>query len=375
MRQISLQIYKESKQYLGLLEIIIKNQCMNKDEFLLSHKISPTSFRRARSSEQKVGVEIISKLAKIFDYRIYTEEEIDQIELLVNQIYNEAYFKIYDNFDFFYEKIEFELNNKSILFPILNLFKLFLLLNEHKQRKDTLKENQGLFNELQKYESFFNQDIREIYEIVKILFLKDIPDEYMQKEYQNGLIYYSLASKFNFNKDYIASLYFADKARRIFLQEDNFLRIYFLNLIFMHNYNSVGNYKKSYELASNQLLSMRSLGLSSFIQSTTELHLIIAHLGLKNYEKVIELLFNKETYQSTEIYSLLIAEFMIDKKKYQELYTSTLRENENREEDSYIIRTLNSFLLKKDKNNLMKLEKSNMREMLVKILKKNFFKE
>ena len=156
MHQISLQIYKESKQYLGLLEIIMKNQGLNKDEFLLSHKISPTSFRRARSSEQRVGVEIIEKLAEIFDYRICTEEKIYQIEILVNQIYNEVYFKIYDNFDFFYEKIENELNNKSVLFPILNLFKLFLLLNENKQRKDILTENQELFNDLQKYVPFYN---------------------------------------------------------------------------------------------------------------------------------------------------------------------------------------------------------------------------
>lgn len=375
MHQISLQVYKESKQYLGLLEIIMKNQGLNKDEFLLSHKISPTSFRRARSSEQRVGVEIIEKLAEIFDYRLCTEEEICQIEILVNQIYNEVYFKIYDNFDFFYEKIENELNNKSILFPILNLFKLFLLLNENKQRKDILTENQELFNDLQKYVPFYNQDLKEVYEIVKIQFLKDIPSEYMQKEYQNGLIYFSLASKYNFNKDFIASLYFADKARKIFLQEDNFLRIFFLNLIFMHNYNSLGNYKKSYELASNQLLSIKSFGISSFIQSTTKLHLIIAYLGLRNYEKVIELLSNKEVYQSTEVYSLLIAEFVVDKKGYQKLYTSALRDNQNREGDLYIIQTLNSFLQKRDKNNLLKLEKSNMREMLVKILKKNFFEE
>ncbi len=375
MHQISLQIYKESKQYLGLLEIIMKNQGLNKDEFLLSHKISPTSFRRARSSEQRVGVEIIEKLAEIFDYRICTEEKIYQIEILVNQIYNEVYFKIYDNFDFFYEKIENELNNKSVLFPILNLFKLFLLLNENKQRKDILTENQELFNDLQKYVPFYNHDLKEVYEIVKIQFLKDIPDEYMQKEYQNGLIYFSLASKYNFNKDFIASLYFADKARKIFLKEDNFLRIFFLNLIFMHNYNSLGNYKKSYDLASNQLLSIKSFGISNFIQSTTKLHLIIAYLGLRNYEKVIELLSNKEVYQSTEVYSLLIAKFMVDKKGYQGLYTSALRDNQNREGDLYIIQTLNSFLLKRDKNNLMKLEKSNMREMLVKILKKNFFEE
>lgn len=375
MHQISLQVYKESKQYLGLLEIIMKNQGLNKDEFLLSHKISPTSFRRARSSEQRVGVEIIEKLAKIFDYKVYTEEEIDQIELLVNQIYNEAYFKIYDNFNFFYEKIEYELNNKSILFPILNLLKLFLLLNEHKQRKDILKENQELFNDLQKYVPFYNQDLKEIYEIVKIQFFKDIPDEYMQKEYQNGLIYYSLTSKYNYNRNYIASLYFADKARKIFLKEDNFLRIFFLNLISLHNYNSLGNYKKSYELANNQLYSLKSLGISSFIQSTTELHLVIAHLGLKNYEKVIELLSNKEVYQSTEGYCLLIAKSVVDKKGYQELYSSTLQDNQNREEDLYIVKTLNLFLLKKDKNNLMKLEKSSMREMLVKILKKNFFEE
>ncbi len=65
---------------------------------------------------------------------------------------------------------------------------------------------------------------------------------------------------------------------------------------------------------------------------------------------------------------------MADKKEYEKLYTSTLNNTQNREEDLYIIQTLNSFLQKRDKNNLMKLEKSSMRDMLVKILKKIFLK-
>ena len=374
MQRISLFPYKESKQYLSLFEKIIKNQGLNKDEFLLSQGISPTSFRRARSSEQKVGLEIIEKLSKIYDYKIPTSTDVEKAEALFNQIYNEVYFKIYDNFELFKEKLEEELNKKSLLYPLINLFKIFLSLNENKQRNDILKNNRDLFYELKKYETFFTEDIMKVYDVVKIQFVNDIPEEYLQNEYTNALINYSLASKSNLKKDYISSLYFADKTRKICLEENNYLRLFHLNLIFMHNYNSLGNYEKCYELASNQLLSLKSLQVTNFVFSTTELHLVTACLGLKYYKEVIEILSSKEVYQSTEIYALLIAKFMVNQNEYQELYTKTIQNNQNREEDLYIIQTLNTFLHKNDKNSLMKLEKTKMRESLLKILKRNFFK-
>ena len=85
--------------YFYLFDAIIKNKNLNKDEFLISIGISPTSYRRARKSEQAIGHEIIKILADYFNYRLLTHDELSNMEILFTNIYNDMYYKCFDNYD------------------------------------------------------------------------------------------------------------------------------------------------------------------------------------------------------------------------------------------------------------------------------------
>lgn len=75
MKDIKLSEYQNTSIYFYLFDAIIKNKNLNKDEFLISIGISPTSYRRARKSEQAIGHEIIKILADYFNYRLLTHDE------------------------------------------------------------------------------------------------------------------------------------------------------------------------------------------------------------------------------------------------------------------------------------------------------------
>ena len=55
MFSINLNDYKKTKIYLQLFDVILKDLPINKEEFLLEHDITPSSYRLARKVEQNVG--------------------------------------------------------------------------------------------------------------------------------------------------------------------------------------------------------------------------------------------------------------------------------------------------------------------------------
>ena len=68
MKDIKLSEYQNTSIYFHLFDVVIKNKNLNKDEFLISIGISPSSYRRARKSEQAIGKEIVKILADYFNY-------------------------------------------------------------------------------------------------------------------------------------------------------------------------------------------------------------------------------------------------------------------------------------------------------------------
>lgn len=375
MKRISLDAYRGSSIYLYLFEAVMKKQGLNKDDFLIDHGISPSSYRRARNSEQNIGIEIMTNLASYFQFKLLSSKEIDEMEELFNQMYNEAYYKVYDNFEYFFKRIQEELDNKSILFPILNLFKIFLNHNELKLISVTVEGNEELFEDLKRYKKFLTKDLEPIYEIVHIQYMKDIPEEYATKEFDNGLIYYSLSSSYSFKKEYIKSLYYAEKVRNIFLKENNFARMHHFNNNMMSNYNALNDFEKCYELAHSQILSLKALDRRNKEYEITIRHLVVACLGLGKYQEALNLLGERGKYTSTEIYSLLIAAYYGDKERYEKTYESiipSLKQNKDNADDVVVIEALNSLLRKKDKESLSILEKCNLNYNLFNIFKKIF---
>ena len=54
MLKIKFDEYKENKQYLLLFDVLIKKEHNNKDLFLEDIDITPSSYRRAKSTEQNI---------------------------------------------------------------------------------------------------------------------------------------------------------------------------------------------------------------------------------------------------------------------------------------------------------------------------------
>lgn len=129
MKHFNFDLYKESKQYFQLFDVYIKQFEKNKENVFNKLNINNSSYRRARDNEQTVGREIIKKLSDNYDLKIPSDAFIDKLEKVTTRIYNNLYYKVYDTFDDDSNFIDESLTDKTLMFPVLNLLKLFLIIN------------------------------------------------------------------------------------------------------------------------------------------------------------------------------------------------------------------------------------------------------
>ena len=80
MINFDFSIYKNNKQYFLFYDVILKNEPTNKDAFLESLGIIPSSYRRSRMAEQKVGIKIIDTLNLHYNLQQPTDEFLDELE-------------------------------------------------------------------------------------------------------------------------------------------------------------------------------------------------------------------------------------------------------------------------------------------------------
>ena len=78
MKKIDLKEYKDFKQYFGFYDVIIKRVSSNKDVFLESLYLSPSSYRRAKNTGNKIGKQILNDLCKHFNYKMMEEHQIGE---------------------------------------------------------------------------------------------------------------------------------------------------------------------------------------------------------------------------------------------------------------------------------------------------------
>ena len=99
-------------------DVLLKEQPITKEAFLIEHNITPSSYRRARLQEVNIGTKIIQKLSDILGFKYLKENEIKLIEKRLNDIHNKVYFKIYDTFDEDLDYIDNYIEQKTLLFPV-----------------------------------------------------------------------------------------------------------------------------------------------------------------------------------------------------------------------------------------------------------------
>ena len=125
------------------------------------------------------------------------------------------YYKIYSTYEDDLKRVDELLEEKYLIFPILDLLKIFLKMSSNRSI-DTLKEeNMELYLEVKKYEPFFNGSLYEIYELVYLAFEANVTEGKWIKKYNNASAYYILASRSYTQGNYIESLFFATKSKEM----------------------------------------------------------------------------------------------------------------------------------------------------------------
>ncbi len=368
MKKFKINGYKDYKQYFLLLDVLIKSESSNIELFLEENNISPSSYRRAKKDGNKIGAIILTKLAKYFGYNLCSKSLIDEIETRINIIYFDIYYKEYENYENHYKWLEEMINKRYIIFPIFKLFKLLMILNDKTNPSKVQDNYRELYNEIKEYRNFYGKEFEEIIEIFDVSFKEELDDYYLSNDYINELTYHTLASRCTVMGRYLESIYFCNKVKEKYFYDENYKRIYFINLILIANYNYLFKFEKSNQLAKKQLLTLSSTKNNELEYKLTQGIYIITCLGIKEYNEVINLLKTKDRLTLTELVSLLIAYYKIDIKRYKELFEDCLLTNEN--SDIYRCLVILDDILHNNKKRIYELDQFNINKCIIEILKK-----
>lgn len=349
MFKIDLAVYYTSKQYFILYDILFKELAINKEPFLISKKINPSSYRRARTKEQQIGSKINTSLAKMFDYKELDVIQLGQIEKRLNQIFFNIYYKIYDTYEDDQKFIKMLIKDQYLIFPILKLFDLLMILHQPNNEQIIISTLKPEFEELRKYLPFFTYELQEIFDLISIFFERGIVKGLKSKNYNQGLFYYEIAVKLLDDNEYLESLYYANLCQEALLKDGNYKRLIYLNSIIMSNYLEINNYSACLELGTHQLLTLKSfnfLGYDLGYEYHKTIHFIaISALALEKYDQVIDVLTASEILSIIDKIILMIAYYHSNLDNYHNFFNYTV--NNCREHLLFI--NLDSYLTSKDK--------------------------
>lgn len=370
MKQIDLFEYKGFQRYFIFFDIVIKKDYSNKELFLESLNIAPSSYRRAKKFGNMIGEKILIKLCHKFHYQMINENLITDFAQRLNKIYFNIYYKKYDLYDEDMAWLNEMLTKNYLFYPVLLMFKLLMALNSKDSPRDLIKQNEDIYAEIMQFEPFFNDDLKYIYEIIQVAFIENVATNPNVFNYKNELSYYTLSSKLLLAAKYIESLYFSEKAKERFLQEENYKRVYYINLNIMANFNYLKRYNDCYNLAQKQLITLEAQNLCFFEYNNTRKHFVIACLGLGKYKEIIDILDDINSLNMTELCSLCISYYKTNKNEYNNFFNGLINNNVHSREDIYYFENLNRFILKKDKEALEVIKASKIAKSLCPIIEK-----
>ena len=224
MNNFNLEIYRTTRQYIKFFDVYIKQFEKNKETVFSQVGINNSSYRRARDNEQNVGKEIVEVLSKFYSLYVPNNTDIGDLEKLITRVYYNIYYKIDGTLDNDLNDVNKELERKSILFPIHNLLKLFIIVNTNYSPKVVFEENIDLYLDIKKYTSFFTNELLEIFEILSLFFEDEYNSGAWATTYNNPMSYQILASKYFSQGKYIEAIFFSSRAKEILINDQNFSR-------------------------------------------------------------------------------------------------------------------------------------------------------
>ena len=329
MFKINLQEYKETKIYFQLFDVLLKKLDVKKELYLIDNGVTPSSYRLARKQEQNIGKIIIKTLCDKLNYKVPTELQIIEMEDKFNKIYFDMYYKINDDYDKYLKYLDDLLSENYIIFPLIKMMKLFLIANSFRDAGALIKENRDILNEIGLYQSFYNESMYEIFDILNTSFNDININDYIMKKYENGLFYFGIASKCLSQLKYIECLHFANKCKEILLAENNYSRLMYINLKIMGCYTHFRRFEECYNLSKTQLYALNSFDYPSpseqnyrivgYLVISTVKHYVVSCVCLKKYNEIIKTIEKLKMIHTTELITFLIALYHTDINKYEEI--------------------------------------------------------
>ena len=370
MKYLNISDYKKTMYQIPIFDVLIKEGVENKDAFLESKKIAPTSYRRAKTKEQNIGEEIVKKLAKHFKLKLITDDIVDKLEKLLNEIYLDINFRVSTKHNIYLEQLDKLLDEDYIISPIIELIKLFVVTFSENDIPVILTEHIEDFNYVSDYKDMFNEDLLIIYNMLKLAYSKTFTKEMLAKDYNSGICYSIIAINHNIHKKYYESLFFAEKAKKVYLNENNFKRAIYINFTLLNNLASTANYDQYYSLAREQMLIVRSFDFGEVEYNASYKHLVTSSISAKKYEETIELLKLKKGLTPTEICCYTIAQYyLLSKEEFNNWCDKNIFYEGNSLKIKDCISHLITFLKNPQKQKVTPLEDYNLMPALLDILK------
>lgn len=354
MKKFDLSIYKSSQPYFDLLDTYIKEQGIRKEAFLLEVGVTPSSYRKCRKGELNIGFEIVEKISNHFLLKVPDDIFLDKLEKFINKIYKDIYYKNFKSYKQDLEFIEELLNENYVIFPLFKLLKIFMIAASNDDIFKIQKNNKELYEEVAKYELFFNHGLYELFEIVYLVFTDSISSNHWIKNYKNGMSYFVLSTRSYLDGRYIESIFYGDKCKKMLFEDGNVNRLFYLNNTIMSSLIYVENYEECADMAFRQLASLESINFQEKFQFTmSKKFRILALLGEKKYDLIKEENINNFDMTLTELVCMIIAMYLKnnkDKKYFEyEKYYEELEVDTLPEEYSVPIKLIDQMLKNKSK--------------------------
>lgn len=373
MIKIDILEYKDNKYYYTLFDILLKNLPITKDSFFKSLDINPSTYRKCRKGELKIGKQILNKLANYYEYKIPSDDLIDELNQNLNRIYDYMYYKIDKTFNDDLNYLDNLIKENYLIFPILKLFKLLLLVSQNLDYNIIKNEYAKLYKECAGYKKFYNESLLYVYNLISYIFFEEIPSDILTKEYIDGALYYGISSRCLIEGKYIECLYFTDKAEEYLYKDGNINRLLLLNNNKMISHLNMSNYKECIILAKRQFLILKSIDTpnKNVLQKQTERNFTCALLGLKEYRQVIEYYDTEVNFYLTDFLTLLIAKYYDNVNDYKMYFNDIKSEQENDVLNLFdCMDLLDEYLNTRNKKLISNFKNYDVSELLIKIIKK-----
>ena len=372
MIKINLNEYKESKIYFQLLDNIMKEKNISKELFLHDNNINPSTYRRCKKDECNVGIKIVTKLCELFNYKYLDNNQIDEVEQLLNNIYSDMYYKIYKKYDYYVNEIDNYINDNTIIYPVLLLFKGYLLLSNQVSYKIQKEEILALYKEIKQYDYFYNESCLKIYHLLYLSFEEEILEKYYIKKYEDASAYFILSFRALNNKKYSECLYFSEKAKEKSIEDYNIQRIIAINNNILASYMELENYEDCLTLSEIQLKVLFSINSDNkiLIKGLNNKYMICL-LHLKKYDILNKYINENESFDYTKLGIYMTCKYHYNKKEYDELYDSLIKEQP--EKHIIFIQQVNELLTNKTKKVLKNIKEIGINDYLYKFFENYAF--